>query len=84
MKQLTRVVERRQSLGGDVGTGGQQHLGQHSGADPPQMSHSQLCDISEPKVGQDLLCRGTLGAGHMSSDVSFVHAHTVSDVIKVP
>lgn len=56
MKQLTRVVERNHNLGGGVGAGGQQHLGQHSGADPPQMSHSQLADITEPEVGQDLLC----------------------------
>lgn len=56
MKQLTSVVERRHSTGGGVGAGGQQHLGQHGGADPPQMSHSQLTDIIEPKLGQDLLC----------------------------
>lgn len=55
MKQLTSVVEGRHGLGGGVGAGGQQHLGQHSGTDPPQMSHSQLTDITEPKVGQDLL-----------------------------
>lgn len=55
MKQLTSVVEGRQSLGGGVRAGGQQHLGQHGGTDPPQMFHAQLADIAEPKVGQYLL-----------------------------
>lgn len=64
MKQLTRVVQRREGWGGGVGAGGQQHLGQHGGADPPQMFHSQLRDIGEVEVGQDLLCRGTLGGQH--------------------
>lgn len=55
MKQLTSVVKKWLSSGGDVGAGGQQHLGQHGRTDPPQMSSSQLTDIAEPKVGQDLL-----------------------------
>lgn len=63
MKQLTRVVGRQHDLGG-VGAGGQQHLGQHGGTDPPQVSHGQLADITEPEVGQDLLCRGTLRGAH--------------------
>lgn len=60
MKQLTSVVERGHRRGDDVGAGGQQHLGQHGGADPLQMFHSQLTDITEPIVGQDLPCGGTL------------------------
>lgn len=56
MKQLTRVVNRGQRFGDwdGVGAGGQQHLCQHSRADPPQMFHGQLADITEPKVGQNL------------------------------
>lgn len=60
MKQLTRVVDGRHSFWVDVGAGGQQHLGQHSRTDPPQMSHSQLSDVTQAKVGQNLLRRGTL------------------------
>lgn len=54
MKQLTGVVKRGQRLGDGVGAGGQQHLRQHSGADPLQMFHGQLADITEPKVGQNM------------------------------
>lgn len=56
MKQLTSVVERGQRLGDGVGAGGQQHLGQHGGADLLQMFHRQLADITEPKLGQNLAC----------------------------
>lgn len=69
MKQLTSVVKRRQRFGGGEGAGGQQHLGQHSGTDPLQMFHSQLSDITEPKVGQDLIYRGTLSGRKMFLDI---------------
>lgn len=55
MKQLTGVVDGRQGLGGSVGAGGQQHLGQHSRTQALQMSHSQLTHVTQPEVGQDLL-----------------------------
>lgn len=55
MKQLTSVVNRGKSRGDDEGAGGQQHLGQHSGADLVQMFHGQLTDIAEPIKGQNLV-----------------------------
>lgn len=55
MKQLTSVVDGGQRLGDGVGAGGQQHLGQHGGADALQMFHSQLTDVTEAGVGQNLL-----------------------------
>lgn len=60
MKQLTSVVNRGSRLGDDEGAGGQQHLGQHSGADLVQMFRSQLTDIVEPVKGQNLVSGGTL------------------------
>lgn len=60
MKQLTTVVNRRQRCGEGVRARGQQHLGQHGGADPLQMFHSQLTDIIEPQIRQDLPSGGTL------------------------
>lgn len=54
MKQLTTVVKRGKRREVSVGAGGQQHLGQHSGADLLQMFHGQLTDITEPVMGQNL------------------------------
>lgn len=56
MKQLTTVVNRLRRLrcGDGVKAGGQQQLGQHAGADPLQMFHSQLTDTAEPQIRQDL------------------------------
>lgn len=54
MKQLTAVVKRRLRRGDGGKAGGQQQLGQHAGADPLQMLHSQLTDTAEPQIRQDL------------------------------
>lgn len=61
MKQLTGVVEGGQWLWDGVGAGGQQHLCQHGGTDRLQISHRQPADVTQPKVGQNLSDRGTLG-----------------------
>lgn len=61
--QLTSVVDSLQGCGGGIWAGGQQHLGQHGGADFLQMSHSQLTYIVETVKGQDLPHRGTLWSG---------------------
>lgn len=50
MKQLTTVVKRRLRRGDGEKAGGQQQLGQHAGADPLQMFHSQLTDTAEPQI----------------------------------
>lgn len=60
MKQLTAVVKRRRRRGDVVMAGGQQQLGQHAGADPLQMFHSQLTHTAEPQIRQDLPSGGTL------------------------
>lgn len=70
MKQLTRVVEGGPRRGDGEGAGGQQHLGQHGRADRPQMVHSQLADITQPELGQDLTCGGTLRHRHSVSSMA--------------
>lgn len=60
MKQLTAVVKRRRRRGDVVKAGGQQQLGQHAGADPLQMFHSQLTHTAEAQIRQDLPSWGTL------------------------
>lgn len=61
MKQLTGVVEGGHWLCDGVGAGGQQHLCQHGRTDRLQISHRQPGDVTQPKVGQNLSDRGTLG-----------------------
>lgn len=54
MKQLTAVVDGWLRRGAGVKAGGrQQQLGQHAGAEPLQMSHSQLTDTAEAQKRQD-------------------------------